>query len=293
MKIATPTLLVLVFVVTSTLADRDAKLQEDYYLQQLRKHKDGITASLAAGAKPAPNDIVPHNPYGEEDSSLPKVFVFTSLLATWLIVLWIFQLSAPSAVRLLSRLCRQVSEYSRSLSERMARIHEKNYQRSKVSRGEKGGRTSAKSSPRRKNRQPRPAGQRTKPTAEDEQSISPSVLEIIDAAVNEDDLSVESGGRSIFSTSIFFFSRGTSRAEAKSKAVKQQSRQPSVKQRTSRMHNDGGAYVGSTVQFAGDTKRCDGNTDRLTESPILLSKKRGPASKSIHHENHSDPYSTK
>lgn len=170
-----------IFVCSSVLADRDGSEQEQYYLKNFRnkngngeflflRNRDSLRKDQVRGVV----DILPHNPYGEhEDHSIPTVLIVVPLLAAWIALLILISHSTPQVATVISNLCRQISEFTRTLSDRMAAMHDRNRQ----SLPEVDRKTKSTSKRRERNQQ----------FASSDPSISPSLIEIANMAYESDD----------------------------------------------------------------------------------------------------------
>lgn len=170
-----------IFVCASVLADRDGSEQEQYYLKNFRnkhgngeflflRNRDSLRKDTVGGVV----DIIPHNPYGEhEDHSIPKVLIVVPLVAAWIALLILISHSTPQAATVVSTVCRQISEFTRTLSDRTAAMHDRNRQSmSEIDR-------KIKPSSKRRGR--------NQQFAASDQSISPSLIEIANMASDSDD----------------------------------------------------------------------------------------------------------
>ncbi|KAL3803320.1 hypothetical protein HJC23_009284 [Cyclotella cryptica] len=170
-----------VLVYPTVLADRDGSEQEQYYLKNFRnrdsngeflfiRNRDSLRKGQVGGAV----DIVPHNPYGEhEEHSIPKVFIFVPLLAAWIALVILVSHSTPQAAPVISAICRKISEFTRTWSERTAAMQERNRQ------SMSGIHRRIKPSSKRKDR--------SQQIISSDPSISPSLIEIANMASDSDD----------------------------------------------------------------------------------------------------------
>ena len=176
------------------LADRDAYLQEDYLMHQLNlrsKKKGGI---LFGRKKKAQNNNDPAIQYQRRHvaASSPfsnSAFLYFVIFAAWLTALWIFQMS-PAAWFVF--MCTYISDFTGSFA-----------QRNNEKRRKRTSNNNKQSSPRRRN------------SSRDDQSITSSVLEIIDLETRIDDDSSVSNGNSHATGFISAFFDSMARATKK------------------------------------------------------------------------------
>lgn len=165
---------------TQVLADRDAYLQEKYFINQLnsRKKKRGV---LFGRKKQVNND--PAVQYQRQQQSgrttlLKSAFILTAIFAAWIAALWIFRISSADMAAIL---CNQILGFTGSAqrtNEKSRRKRDgnnnKNNSNSMIPWRAKGNSNNIRSS-------------RLRNSFGDNQSISPSVLEIIDMETTVDD----------------------------------------------------------------------------------------------------------
>jgi hypothetical protein len=189
---------------TQVLADRDAYLQEKYFLNQLNSHnkKRGF---LFGKKKEVNND--PAIQYLRQQQSgmthlLNSAFILIAVIAAWIVALWIFRISSADMATML---CNQISEFTGSFAQRTS-------EKSRRKRDRNNNNNNNTASPRRaKGNSNNMRTSRLRNSLSDNQSISPSVLEIIDMETTLDDDSSSSYTSSPGVLSIIFNSMSGAR----------------------------------------------------------------------------------
>ena len=172
---------------TQVLADRDANLQEKYFLNQLnsRKKKRGF---LFGKKNNNNNNNDPAVKYQRQQQTgttrlLNSTLIIFAIFAAWLAALWIFRISSAEMMTMIGNLCNQISEVTGSFARRT----------NETSRRKRDRNNNNNMSPRRAKRNSNNnQSSRQRNSFSDNQSITSSVLEIIDMETIVDDDSASS-----------------------------------------------------------------------------------------------------
>ena len=129
--------LIAILLPACVLSDRESSEQEEYYLKNYRNNpkRSGRfmfvrNNKVSRGKDREALDIVAHNHFDEqEDYTIPKILLFVPLVGAWMAVLVLVREVSPRATTLVSIICRRISDFTKSLSERTAALHEQNHRR--------------------------------------------------------------------------------------------------------------------------------------------------------------------
>mmetsp|Transcript_33614 Transcript_33614/g.49594 ORF Transcript_33614/g.49594 Transcript_33614/m.49594 type:complete len:361 (+) Transcript_33614:174-1256(+) len=160
---------------TQVLADRDVHLQEKYFLNQLKNKKRGF---LFGRKKKRNND--PAVQYQRQQHRLSdSVFLLIAMFLACLAVLWIFSVSTiEMAIVWIGAICSQISEFTGSFAQQRT---------NETSRRQRDRSNNINMPSRRKKRNSNNTQTSRMNSYDDNQSISQSVLEIIDMETVIDD----------------------------------------------------------------------------------------------------------
>ena len=170
---------------TNVVADRDAYLQEKYLLQQLKSRRKG---GLFGRKKTAvDNDPAVKYQRQQQRSRNPDSSLVVLLLIC-LAVLWLFGVSADTVIVCISGICSQISEMTGSFAQQHNNeTSRRRRDRNNNSNNNNNGTSKSKNNIRRKANANNVQSSLQNRNASDDNSISPSVLEIIDMETIVDD----------------------------------------------------------------------------------------------------------
>ena len=287
---------------TQVLGDRDAYLQEKYLLKQLEnKKKKGF---LFGRRKKRNDNNDPAVQYQRQQNRLSDtVFLLIAMFLACLAVLWLFGVSSIEMVIIwIGCICSQISDFTGSF------VQQRTNETSRRKRDRK-------SSSNNNNRRKGSRTSRQRNSFNDNQSISPSVLEIIDmeTAISDDSSSSPGVISKIFSSMTQAGNKFMSSSKLKdtpdkrhkdrsssthnqkshkdksSLRLRASSKQTAVRRRPSKDEELGDDELPSFLNFVEDDECSDNGTAFAVNSPMMSSPKREKHTNTRSHATGSAP----